>query len=367
MKNFPKVITGNECLPKKGGGNMKRNYFSFFIGLVIAGLLFYSCTKVTPAAEISTTNSSGPSSGFKFADMKIRYFVGGDAGDAFASIVYRGALDAAEMLKPYGVSVEYVFSGWDADLMLSQLRDAIASRPDAICFVALQGDEAIMPLAEEAKNAGIILEWVNVNLPIVREKIGGGYVGVKDLGAQGATLGNKAITDLGLKSGDRAVVFGAWGQPGRFFREEGTASAFEDHGMIVERIIAGPETASDPLLILPVISGQIQNHPETKVIVYSGGQLLAAAGTFMEACGKKPGEVYNIGFDTNAAVLDAFEKGYVQITSDQQPYLHGFMPIMNAFLTKNFGLSDLEIETGAGAIDIDNYNLVVELVKKGYR
>jgi simple sugar transport system substrate-binding protein len=350
----------------------RRNCIRIFICLMMAGLIPGGCTKVTipDAGESVTTvvsSAEGPGSGLKFADMKIRYFVGGDAGDAFASIVYRGALDAAEMLKPYGVSVEYVFSGWDADLMLSQLRDAIASRPDAICFVALQGDDAIMPLAEEAKKAGIIMEWVNVNLPMVREKIGGGFVGVKDLSAQGATLGNKAIADLGLKSGDRAVVFGAWGQPGRYFREEGTALAFEKHGMIVERIIAGGETASDPQILLPVISGQLQNHPETKIIVYSGGQVLGAAGTYMEACGKKPGEVYNIGFDTNAAVLDAFEKGYVQITSDQQPYLHGFMPIMNAFLTKNFGLSDLEIETGAGAIDLNNYNVVGELVRKGYR
>jgi hypothetical protein len=47
----------------------------------------------------------------------------------------------------------------------------------------------------------------------------------------------------------------------------------------------------------------------------------------------------------NRDVITAkFEKGYVQLTADQQPYLQGFMPIMNAFLTKNFEPGGLEIE-----------------------
>jgi simple sugar transport system substrate-binding protein len=348
----------------------KRLCVRIFAGLMMAAVVLGGCTKVAPAAETAQPGGnagSGPSSGFPFNPIKVRFFTGGDAGDAFASIVYRGAMDAAEMLKPYGVEVEYVFSGWAAERMITQMREAIAARVDAICMMGHPGDDAIMALAEEAKNAGIIMMYQNVNVPKVRQQYGGGYTGVVDLADQGVALANTAIVDLGIKRGDRAVVFGAWDQPGRYYREEGTATTFEANGIIVERIISPEGSASDTQMLIPIISAQLQSHPETKIIVYSGGQNLSAAGTYMEACGKKPGEVYNIGFDSSPAILDGFEKGYVQLTADQQPYLQGFMPVMNAFLVKNFELGGLVIETGAGLITKENYRAVESLVQSGYR
>ena len=41
--------------------------------------------------------------------VTVRFFAGGTEGDAFAGIVYRGALAAERDL---GANVEYVFSGW---------------------------------------------------------------------------------------------------------------------------------------------------------------------------------------------------------------------------------------------------------------
>jgi simple sugar transport system substrate-binding protein len=346
----------------------RRNCIRVFIGLMMAGLVLGGCAKVAvPVAETSQPDSGGPSSGFPYKKMKIRFFTGGDAGDAFGSIVYRGAMDAAEMLKPYGVEVEYVFSGWLAETMISQMRDAIAARVDAICMMGHPGDDAIMGLAEEAKNAGIIMMYQNVNVPKVRQQYGGGYTGLVDLAVQGVGLANTAMAELDIKRGDRVVVFGSWDQPGRYYREEGTAATFEANGIIVERIISPAGSASDTQMLIPIISAQLQSYPETKMIVYGGGQNLSVAGTYMEACGKKPGEVYNIGFDSSPAILDGFEKGYIQLTADQQPYLQGFMPIMNAFLTKNFELGSLEIETGAGFINRENFRAVEELVENGYR
>ena len=348
---------------------MKKILFRCFFVFIIATVVFLGCSKVTPPAPAQSDSSSGTpaSGGFQFAQMKIRFFAGGDAGDAFASVVYKGAMDAAAILKPFGVEVEYVFSGWQVEQMVNQLRDAVAARVDAICMMGHPGDEAIMPLAEEAKKAGIIMMYQNVNVPAVRERFGGGYAGVVDLGDQGVALGIAAINELGLKSSDRALVLGSWGQPGRYFREEGTAQAFEKHGMKVERVISPPEAAADPQLLLPIITAQLQNHSDIKVIVYPGSQSLSVAASYMEAVGKKPGEIYNIGFDLSAGVLDGFDKGYVFLTADQKPYLQGFLPIMNAFLTKNFELGSLQIETGAGLVNKGNYRAVDSLVNKGYR
>ncbi len=39
------------------------------------------------------------------------------------------------------------------------------------------GEEAIMPLAEAANEDGILMMYQNVDVPAVRAKFGGGYVG----------------------------------------------------------------------------------------------------------------------------------------------------------------------------------------------
>ena len=62
--------------------------------------------------------------------VKIRFFAGGREGDAFASIVYRGALAAERDL---GADVEYVFSDWQQDVMTQQLREAVAPAGACCC------------------------------------------------------------------------------------------------------------------------------------------------------------------------------------------------------------------------------------------
>jgi len=295
--------------------------------------------------------------------VRIRFFVGGDPGDAFASIVYKGAQQAEADLGP---KVEYVFSGWQTEKMLAQLRDAIAAKPDGIAMMGHAGDDAIMPLAEQASKAGITMMYQNVDVPKVRAKFGGGYVGA-NLYPQGRALGEEAIRTLGLKKGDTALVFGAWGQPGRFIREQGTTDALIEAGMKVITVAGQPAAATDPGLLIPQITGAFGKNPEIKLIVYSGGQTLGAVPTYMKAINKKPGEVFNIGFDTSPAIIDAFDKGYVQLTSDQQPFLQGYIPIQSICLTKKFGFAPMNVDTGAGFVNAQNYKSVADLAKKGLR
>jgi simple sugar transport system substrate-binding protein len=302
-------------------------------------------------------------SGGTCAGVNLRFFAGGEAGDAFASIVYRGAQAAA---KDTGANVQYVFSGWDVQKMTQQLREAVAAHPDGIAMMGHPGDAAIMPLAKKAHDAGILMEYQNVDVPKVRAAFGGGYVGAQ-LTPQGEALGVQAVKEFGLKKGDRAIVFGAWGQPGRYFREEGTAKAFEQAGLVVQRIVAPPADAADPNLLTPVVSAAYLSHPETKIIEYPGGQLLGAVPQYMQAIHKKPGQVLAIGFDTSPQVISAFQQGYVQLTSDQQPYLQGYIPIVSLCMEKKFGFSPISLDTGNGFIDAHNYQSVAALAKAGYR
>jgi simple sugar transport system substrate-binding protein len=250
--------------------------------------------------------------------------------------------------------------------MTQQLREAIAAQPDGIAMMGHPGDAAIMPLAEEATATGIKMMYQNVDVPEVRAQYGGGYVGA-NLAPQGRALGEEAIRQYALSSGDVAIVFIPLGQPGRDLREGATAQAFEDAGLKVIKLDALPEYASDPNLALPPLTAAVLNNPDVKVIVYPGGQMLGAVPVYMDALGKAPGDIINIGFDTSPAIMEAFDSGYVQLTSDQQPFQQGYLPILSLCGTLVYGFGPLNVDTGAGFVDTTNYQNVADLAKAGYR
>lgn len=333
----------------------------FLVMISIAAAVAFSAGQQEAARPSAEPSQAGTQKAL--SDVSIRFFAGGEPGGAFASIVYRGAQDAEKLL---GCKVDYVFSGWDPEKMVAQLRDAIAARPDGIAMMGHPGDDAIMPLAEQAAADGILMTYQNVDVPEVRNKYGGGYVGA-NLYSQGAALAQEALRLFGLKRGDRVIVFGNWGMPGRYIREQGSADTFEKAGLIIDKLTITVEQINSPELLLPVISGAILAHPETKLILYSNSTNLGTVPLYMETLNKKPGEILNIGFDTSPAIIDAFRQGYVQLASDQQPYLQGFVPIISLALTKVYGFSPLSVDTGAGFVTQENYKVIAPLAEAGIR
>ena len=52
---------------------------------------------------------------------------------------------------------------------------------------------------------------------------------------------------------------------------------------------------------------------------------------------------------------------------DQQPWLQGYLPILQICLTKVYGFSGLHIDTGAGFADKNNIEFLAPLVEKEIR
>lgn len=296
-------------------------------------------------------------------DVHIRFFVGGAEGDGFGTIVYNGAVQAAA---DTGAQVDYVFSGWQMERMTQQLREAVAAAPDGIAMMGHPGTASIMPLAEQAAGAGIKMMYQNVDVPDVRSQFGGGYVGA-NLDPQGYALGQEAVRRFGLAEGDTAIVIADWTQTERVVREAATVRAFEDAGLNVVRLSATPEMATDPNLAIPVVTAGLLANPETKIIAYPGGQMLGNAATFMQAAGKAPGDIINIGFDTSPQIVEGFEQGWVQLTSDQQPFLQGYLPILSLCQQVVYGLGPMSVDTGAGFVTPENYQTVADLANQGLR
>ncbi len=301
-----------------------------------------------------------------FEGIRVVFFPGGSPGGPFAGVVYRGAL-AAE--KDLGCKVEYVWSDWNPDKMIAQFKDAVARRPDAICIMGHPGVVAFAPLVDEARKKGIIVTSGNTGLPAIEEKYkadGFGYVG-QELYPSGVNLAKGAAQRAGLKRGDRAMVWGLIAQETRGLRSKGCVDALEEMGIKVDYIEISDSINADASLGTPVFTGYVSANPDVKLIITDHGALTATAETYMRTSRKRPGDIYIAGFDLSAATVDAVKKGYVGVVLDQQPWLQGYLPILQVCLAKKYGFSGLHIDTGAALIDKSNIDFVAPLAQKGIR
>jgi simple sugar transport system substrate-binding protein len=301
-----------------------------------------------------------------FEGIHIVFFPGGPPGGPFASVVYRGARAAQEDLGP---KVDYVWSDWIPDKMVAQFKDAVARRPDAICIMGHPGPDAFSTLVDEAVSKGIIVTSQNTSLPPIEEKykdIGFGYVG-QELYESGVMLAKGAIKRARLKRGDRAMVWGLISQPTRGLRSKGCVDALKDAGMVVDYLEISDTINAEAAQGTPVFAGYVSKNPDVKLIITDHGALTATTGTYMKAARKRPGEIYIAGFDLSAATVDAIKAGYTGVVLDQQPYLQGYLPILQVCLTKKYGFAGLHIDTGAALIDKTNIDFVAPLAQKGIR
>jgi simple sugar transport system substrate-binding protein len=59
--------------------------------------------------------------------------------------------------------------------------------------------------------------------------------------------------------------------------------------------------------------------------------------------------------------------GIVDFTIDQQPYLQGFMPVVQLILNIRYGIKPAVIDAGANVINKDSVEDVLRLSLEGYR
>ncbi|HEY4721197.1 MAG TPA: substrate-binding domain-containing protein [Anaerolineae bacterium] len=341
--------------------------------LLVLVFVLSACTPAAtptaaPAAPAAQAPAApAPASGSSWcSNVRIVFFPGGPAGGVFANNVYNGAKQAQADL---GVKVDYVFSDWDPQKMTQQFQEAAATKPDGIAVMGHPGDEAFDPLIDAAEAKGIIVTSQNTELTKMFAKYqanGFGYVGAVNYTA-GANLGREAVKRFGLKSGDRAMVWGLLSQPSRGERTKGVIDVLKEAGLQVDYNEIDAATNKDPAAGTPTLVGYVSSHPDVKLIVTDHGGLTATAETYMKAAGKKPGEVHVAGFDLSPATVSAVKGGWTELVIDQQPWLQGYLPILQICLTKVYGFSGMHIDTGAGFASKENIDFLAPLAAKEIR
>jgi simple sugar transport system substrate-binding protein len=312
---------------------------------------------------LAITSASPANAGTWCSGVNISYFKGGTA-DSFSDILEKGARQAGE---DTGANVTIISSNWDFPTMVQKFKEEIAKKPDAISFMGHPGDAAIVPSAQAAKAAGILVDFSNVPAPKSIKTLNAGFTGA-NLKKMGNNLAARSITDFKLKKGDEAIVIGTFGVPGRSDREDGTVNTLERAGVKVTKLdlkVFPGNAAGDPNLVTPVLTANILKSKQLKLIV-AAGPILGNMNNYFSAAKLEPGQVKVSGFDLGESVLKGFADGYIQLSADQEPFKQGYMPVVSLCLAKKFGLGQVSVDTSSGFVTADNYKTVTAL-PKGYR
>ncbi|MBE7554488.1 MAG: substrate-binding domain-containing protein [Anaerolineales bacterium] len=348
---------------------MKKNkLFILTMELVILALLLapYIVAAPAPAAAQTPTTEAAAEAPKWCSNTNIVFFPGGAPGGPFETVVYNGALQAAEDL---GANVEYVWSDWNPEQMVTQFAEAAATQPDGIAIMGHPGVEAFQTVVDDARAQGIIVTSQNVTLPELEAAYsadGFGYAGAEQYSA-GHALGAEAVKRFDLQAGDRAMVWGLLAQAGRGERTRGVVEALEEAGLTVDYLEIDDATNADASAGIPTFVGYVSANPDVKLIVTDHGNLTGTQEALLSAAGLDADAVFAAGFDLSPATIEGIRGGWTDLVIDQQQWLQGYLPILQICLTHNFAFTGLHVDTGAGFAHKDNVELLADLVNQQIR
>jgi simple sugar transport system substrate-binding protein len=293
-------------------------------------------------------------------DKKFIFFPGGPEGGPFGTIVYNGAVAAAEHT---GCHVDYYWSQWNSEIMIKQFKEAVALQPDGIAIYGFPGDAAMRPIIEEAMSMGIAITTMNTPLPELEKTYKGdgfGYAGA-DLYTAGYNLGAKGVEVCGLSAGDKAFVWGLASMPNRGDRTKGALDALKDLGVEIVYQEIPDNVNSDASQGIPMYVATYAANPDIKMVITDHGGLTASLPTYMKAAGHGSVDVCGAGFDLSGPITKGIKEGYIDVVIDQQPFIEGYMPIIQLYLTTKYGMAGLNMDTGAAFVTGANIDAVAPL------
>ncbi len=332
---------------------MKKNFSTCLASMVLCLMLAVTAN----AAEKLAPLGQG---------ITIWFDTGGPVGGPYNTIVQNGAMQAAS---DFGADVKYLYSDWNPEKVVENFKKSISASPDGIVLMGLPGDDALAPFIDEAFDKGIIVTCVDTGLPKTLKKYkskGFGFIGT-DYDVMGTVLAEESLKRSGLQKGDRAMIWGLKRLEDRGRRARAMIRTMEEAGIVVDYIEISPEVDKDSAMGTPIITGYLSSHPDCKMILIDHGALTSQAENFLRAAGVKPDEIFVGGFSLSPATATAIEDGYVDLVSEMQPYLLGYLSVAQIVLTKKYGFTGLELDTGGGLVHKDNIGLIAPLAKKGIR
>ncbi len=294
-------------------------------------------------------------SGSALAQYNITFLTHGGEENVFWASVHRGGQDAAALLGVDFVMIRPTEEG-DFAAQLASFEATLAQNPDGI-ITTIPHPDMFDDVIQRAVDMGIPVICSNTDDP---EGADGNarlaYIG-QDLVVAGYNLAQTLLEEI--PEGETYHFLVSNGGPGQVWAEQrakGIVTYLEGKGHSYDIL----DTTIQMDVAQSRIQAYLQANPETRGILtveYNHASAARAA----ENLDYEPGELLIGGFDLVPEVLAGIQNGYIQLTVDQQPYLQGYLPVVQLFLMLEYGLSAWDVNTGNAFVDASNVDTVIEL------
>jgi simple sugar transport system substrate-binding protein len=315
--------------------------------------------------EVTKIVTAVPEAAAGAEELTVYMQMGGQQGDPSTLARTNGARASAAHL---GIKLIEQYSGWDAQTMIDQFKEAIAGEPDGIAIMGHPGEDAMGSLIDQAVGMGIVVTSGNNPLPTNELKYqtkGFGYAGANLY--DGGYVTGLAMVAAGLQAGDAALVYDIWHQEGRSQSPQGIKDALEAAGVVVDTLDVTNDVDTDASLAIPILTAYMEANPDLKAIGTQHGNITSTLPKVLEAAGKSPGDVIIGGIDLSPATIDGIEQGWISASFDQVLYLQGYFPVQQIWLMANYLIPGLHINTGVGTVTPDNVGIIAPLIEAGIR
>jgi simple sugar transport system substrate-binding protein len=305
----------------------------------VAALALQACGSSGSKSTSASASSSGGGSAAAgiFGDSTKYKFtlVNHVTTNTFFTPTQNGAADACKLL---GCSYQWTGSQTsNVSQMVSAFNAAIAGGTNGI-GIALIDPHAFNKQVSQAVGKGIPVVSYNADEPNARLA----YIG-QDLFLAGQEMGQH-IVDLGVK-GDVALFIATPGSANIQPRINGALEVLKKASGITPHVITSGAAVPGELT---AVQSYVAGHPNTKgLFAVDGGTTQGIAQVIhknnLGAKGVKGG-----GFDLTPITETLLQAGFLDFTIDQQPYLQGFLPILELYMyNASKGLSGIaDVNTG---------------------
>ncbi len=238
--------------------------------------------------------------------------------------VKEGAQKAAEELKPYGVTVDWIVPGdqHTADVFGAAMDAAMAQQYDAIATIA--GDSGVAPFIDKAVDKGIPVATFNSETATPNKRLF--FVGA-DLYLQGQAACKAMAEAIGDK-GNVAIITGFFAVEAHELRRKGFEDCIaKDHPNI--KVVGSVENNDKGDVAYTQANDFMTANPDLSGIYVTAGGPFGAAKAVKDA--GKTGKVQVVSFDFVDETMQYVQEGVIYATIGQDPFAQGHDPAIRLF------------------------------------
>lgn len=238
--------------------------------------------------------------------------------------VKAGAAKAAEELKPYGVTVDWIVPGEQhtGDVFGPAIEAAIAQKYDAIATIA--GEAGVAPFIDKAVAAGIPVATFNSETATKNGRLF--FVGA-DLYKQGEAAGAAMAKAINGK-GKVGIITGFLAVEAHELRRKGFEDYLKKNNPDVT-VVATVENQDKGDVAFTQANDFMNSNPDLAGIYVTAGGPFGAAEAVDKA--GKTGKVQVVSFDFVDETMQYVQKGVIYGTIGQDPFAQGHDPAVRMF------------------------------------